>query len=169
MMFHLIFGTTVVVTLIHFWVTRSQSFSIDRVVEVSLLYLLSIQWGFGAAFLAIPHIVFSDQVAEFIGWAPGSPFQVELGFVSLGLALVGILCIWIRGWFWLAPVIAQTVFLWEAAYVHIQDIIVHDNFSPGNAGAIVFYDIAVPIMGCVLFFAHYRFGGLDRSQKPSEY
>ena len=169
MMFHLIFSTTVVVTLIHFWVTRSQSFSIDRVVEVCLLYLLSIQWGFGAAFLAIPHIVFSDQVAEFIGWAPGSPFQIELGFVSLGLALVGILCIWIRGWFWLAPVIAQTVFLWGAAYVHIQDIIVHDNLSPGNAGAIVFYDIAVPIMGCLLFFTHYRFGGLDRSQKTSEY
>ena len=112
MIFHIIFGATVTGTLIHFWLTRSQSSSTERVVEVSLLYLLCVQWGFGAAFLAISHII-SDQVAEFIGWAPGSPFQVELGFVSLGLALVGILCIWIRGWFWLAPVITQTVFCGE--------------------------------------------------------
>jgi len=163
MMFHIIFGATVTGTLIHFWFTRSQPISTKRFVEVGLLYLLCIQWGFGAAFLAIPHIIFSDQVAEFIGWQPGSPFQVELGFVSLGLALVGILCIWIRGWFWLAPVIAQTVFLWGAAYVHIQDIVLNENLSPGNAGAIVFYDIVVPVFGCLLFFFHYRFGGIDRS------
>ena len=163
MMFHIIFGAAVTVTLIHFWLTRSQSFSTERVVEVCLLYLLCVQWGFGAAFLAIPHIIFSDQVAEFIGWAAGSPFQVELGFVSLGLALVGILCIWIRGWFWLAPVIAQTVFLWGAAYVHIQEIVLYENLSPCNAGAIVFYDIAVPVLGCFLLFLHYRFGGMDQS------
>ena len=163
MMFHIIFGATVTGILIHFWFTRSQPISTKRFVEVGLLYLLCIQWGFGAAFLAIPHIIFSDQVAEFIGWQPGSPFQVELGFVSLGLALVGILCIWIRGWFWLAPVIAQTVFLWGAAYVHIQDIVLHENLSPGNAGAIVFYGIAVAVLGCLLFFLHHRFGGIDRS------
>ena len=93
-----------------------------RVVEVCLFYLLCIQWGFGAAFLAVPHILVPDQVAGFIGWEAGSPFQVELGFASLGLSLLGILCIWIRGWFWLAPVAAQTVFLLGAGYVHVQDI-----------------------------------------------
>ena len=66
-MFHIIFAAAVTGTLIHFWLTRSQSFSTERVVEVCLLYLLCVQWGFGAAFLAIPHIIFSDQVAEFIG------------------------------------------------------------------------------------------------------
>ena len=37
-------------------------------------------------------------VAEFIGWTPGSLSQDELGFVSPGLALVGMLFIWELGW-----------------------------------------------------------------------
>ena len=161
MHFLLIFVTTLSAIAIHLWNTRSDPLTKARFVKVCLLYLLCVQWGFGAAYLAIPHIVFSDQVAELIGWAPGSPFQVELGFVSLGLAIVGILCIWIRGWFWLAPVIIQTVFLLGAAYVHIEDIILNNNFSPGNAGWILFNDTAVPIIGCLLFYAHYRMGGLN--------
>jgi hypothetical protein len=128
-----------------------------------LFYLLCIQWGFGAASMSIGHILVSDQVAAYIGWQPGSPFQVELGFASLGISLLGILCIWIRGWFWLAPVVAQSVFLSGAAYVHIQDIIVHDNLAAGNAGAILFYDIVLPVIACSLFFAHYRMGGIARS------
>ena len=136
-----------------------------RVVEVCLFYLLCIQWGFGAAFLAVPHILVPDQVAGFIGWEAGSPFQVELGFASLGLSLLGILCIWIRGWFWLAPVVAQTVVLLGAGYVHIQDILVHDNFAPGNAGTILFYDIVVPLVGCSLFYAHFRLGGISASKE----
>ena len=163
MTFHIIFGTTLAAILIHLVFTRTEPFTPGRIVEVFLLYLLCIQWGFGAASLAIPHIIWSDQVAEFIVWTAGSPFQVELGFASLGLALVGILCIWIRGWFWLAPVIGQTVFLLGAAYVHIQDIALHDNLSPGNAGSVLFYDIAMPLVGCALFFLHYRFGGIPSS------
>ena len=143
---------------------RRQKLSRERVVRVSLFYLLCIQWGFGAASLAIPHILMPDQIAELIGWQSGSPFQVELGFASLGLSLLGILCIWIRGWFWLAPVVAQTVFLLGAGYVHIQDILIHDNFAPGNAGTIFFYDIVVPVIGCGLFYAHFRMGGIDNSK-----
>ena len=150
--------------LVHLWRTRSQKLSRERVVKVSLFYLLCIQWGFGAAFLAIPHILVPDQIAEIIGWEAGSPFQVELGFASLGLASLGILCIWIRGWFWLAPVVAQTVFLLGAGYVHLQDILVYDNFAPGNAGTILFYDIVVPVIGCGLFYAHFRMGGIGDSK-----
>ena len=134
----------------------------DRVVEVSLLYLLCIQWGFGAALIAIPHIHIPDQIAGYIGWEPGSPFQVELGFASLGTSLLGILCIWFRGWFWMAPVIARSVFLLGAAHVYILDLIERENFAPGNAGAILFYDIAIPVIACGLFFAHVRLRVLRR-------
>ena len=57
------------------------------------------QWGFGGVLTSVPHIVVPDTIAGFIGWEPGSPFQVELGFASLGLSLVGIACIWLRVWF----------------------------------------------------------------------
>jgi hypothetical protein len=81
--------------------------------------------------------------------------------------LLGILCIWIRGWFWLAPVVANSVFLLGAAYVHITDIIEHQNLAAGNAGAVLFYDIAVPVTVCALFVAHVRVGGIDRTPASS--
>jgi hypothetical protein len=34
-------------------------------------------------FAAIGHLFFADQVAESVGWAPGSPFQREIGFSDL--------------------------------------------------------------------------------------
>ncbi len=165
MIFHVIFAATLVGILVHLWVSRSTGQSASRVVEVSLLYLLSVQWGFGAAITAIPHIVVPDQVAGFIGWEPGSPFQVELGFGSLGTSLVGILCIWFRGWFWLAPVVAGSVFGLGAAYVHIIDIIQRENLAAGNAGAVLFYDIAIPVIACGLLVAHVRLGGMERGTR----
>ena len=121
-----------------------------------LLYILCVQWGFGGAFLSIPHILMPDPIAESIGWEPGSPFQVELGFASLGTSIVGILCIWHRQWFWLAPIVAWSVFLLGAAYVHIEHIVRYDNFSPGNAGPVLFYDIIVPFLSSALFVVYIR-------------
>ena len=159
---HLIFAATISAIAIRLWLTRDRPLTPGRVVTTSLFYLLCVQWGIGSATLALGHILFSDLVAGFIGWEPGSPFQVELGFASLGLALLGVLCIWIRGWFWLAPVLGQSVFLLGAAYVHVQDIISHGNLAPGNAGPILFYDMVLPLLGCTLFYLHYRLGGIER-------
>jgi len=107
--------------------------------------------------------VYPDQIAQFIGWEPGSPFQLELGFASLGTSILGILSIWLRGWFWLAPVVSRSVFSLGAGYVHISDILVNDNMSPGNAGAILFYDIGVPFVAIGLFIAYARQEGLTFS------
>lgn len=74
---------------------------------------------------------------------------------------MGILAYWFRGKFWIAPVVAKTTFLFGAAYVHIQDILINENLSPGNAGPVLFYDIAIPVIACALLFAHYRYGGLE--------
>jgi len=161
MFFHAIFIFTVTAILFHLWRDRSKGWSADRVVRVSLLYLLSIQWGFGAAWLAISHIVIPDTIAGFIGWPPGNPFQLEFGFASLGIACLGVLSLWFRGKFWIAPVVAQSTFLLGAAYVHIQDILISGNLAPGNAGAILFYDIAIPVLACSLLYIHYRQGGMD--------
>ncbi len=163
-MFHVIFGATVVAILVRLWLSRSAGLSLRRVVRVSLFYLLCIQWGVGGVSMALPHILFPDVVAGFIGWEAGSPFQLELGFASLGISLLGVLCIWVRGWFWLAPVVANSVFLLGAAYVHVIDIIEHQNLAPGNAGAILFYDIAVPVIACGLLVAHIRLGGMGQSR-----
>jgi hypothetical protein len=154
--FHFFFAMTVFAVLLKLWLTRDRGISARRIVRVSLLYLLCIQWGFGAAYISVPHIIFPDQIAEFIGWAPGSPFQRELGFASLGTSILGILCIWLRGWFWLGPIVSRSIFLLGAGYIHIEDILVKGNLSPGNAGPVLFYDIVIPFLAVGLFIAYAR-------------
>jgi len=160
MIFHLTFAATVLGAAFHLYREREGGLTRLRVVEVALLFLLSIQWGVAGVLTSLPHILTPDTIAEFVGWAPGSPFQVELGFASLGTSLVGILCIWLRGWFWLAPILSRSVFLLGAAYVHIVDIQAHSNLSPGNAGPVLFYDIVVPALAIGLFIFYARLGGL---------
>ena len=162
-MFHAVFAVTVLAILIHLVRTRDMGFHAARVVELSLLYFLALCWGAAGALLALPHILFPDYVASFIGWDPGSPFQVELGFASLGTSIVSILCIWFRGWFWLAPIVAKSVFLLGAAYVHLHDIAERGNLAPGNAGPVLFYDIALPLLVVGLFIVHVRQGGIERA------
>ncbi len=132
-------------------------------VEILLLYFLCVQWGFGAILGALPHIIVPDTVAGYIGWTPGSPFQVELGFASLGLGVLGVLCIWLRGTFWLAPAIGRSIFLYGAAYVHLRDIATHGNLSPGNAGFPLVFDLLIPTIVLGLLVAHARLGGLQRA------
>ena len=111
MIFHFYFALTLLGAALHLWLTRGGGVSPRQIVRVSLLYLLCIQWGFGAAHIAIPHIVFPDLIAGYIGWEPGSPFQLELGFASLGTSVLGVLCIWLRGWFWPRPNLSARVSL----------------------------------------------------------
>ncbi len=130
-----------------------------RVVEVFLLYFLSVQWGFGGIATALPHIRTPDYVAGYIGWQKGSPFQVELGFAALGLSVIATLCIWIRGVFWWAPAIGFSVFLYGAAYVHFREIAAHGNFSPGNAGIPLVFDLIIPTVVLGLCITYARLGG----------
>ena len=156
MIFHVIFVASLVTAALHLALTRQRGTGAARVVKVVLLHQLCVQWGFGAAFTSIPHIVTPDEIARYIEWEPGSPFQLELGFASLGTSILGILCIWFRGWFWLAPIVSRSVLSLGAAYVHILDIQATGNLSLGNAGPVLFYDIAIPVLTASLFAAHVR-------------
>ena len=162
MFFVFILCTTLTGASVHLIRTPATERTPKRVVEILLLYFLCIQWGFGAILGALPHIIVPDTIAGYIGWTPGSPFQVELGFASLGLGVLGVLCIWFRGTFWLAPAIGRSIFLYGAAYVHISDIAAHGNLSAGNAGLPLVFDLVIPTIVLGLLVAHVRLGGLQQ-------
>jgi hypothetical protein len=159
--FHGIFLATLVALGLHLWRTRRAGWQLSRVAELSLLYLLAGLWGVGGVLGALPHILAPDYVARYVGWPTGGAFQVELGFASLGMSVLGILCIWLRGWFWLSPIVSKSIFLLGAAYLHIEDIFANDNLNPGNAGPVLFYDLAIPVLSCALFVVYVKTGGLE--------
>jgi hypothetical protein len=97
------------------------------------------------------HVFFGAMSARFIGWAD-SPFQTELGFASLGFALVGFIA-W-RGSYGmrLAAVLGPTPFLLGAAGGHIHQIMTTGNHAPGNSGLLLWMDVVIPLAG-LLFVA----------------
>ena len=117
-----------------------------RIAEILLLWLLVIAVGLGSILAFFGHTVFAASTAESIGWPMGNPFQTEVAVANLGVGITGVLCYWIRGNFWLAAVISFAVFQLGAAAVHIQQIIVAQNYSPDNAGIILYTDIFTPLV-----------------------
>ena len=93
----------------------------QRVVHILLLYALVLGVGvIGLPMGFIPHVFFPDQAAELIGWAP-SPFQLEVGFHDGAWGILGFLCIWIGGLFWLATGLGWSFFMLGATYGHISE------------------------------------------------
>jgi hypothetical protein len=104
--------------------------------------------GFFGLFNFLGHVIFRKRVARQIGWESNG-FQIELGIVSLGIGISGILCYWIRDSFWIATVIPFSVFLIGAGVLHIIEIIKNKNFNMGNTWIII-PDFLMPVTLIVL-------------------
>jgi hypothetical protein len=128
-----------------------------RVVEVALLWLLLVN-GLQGLFAFGGHAFFADEVARSIGWPPGSPFQFEVAMANLAFGVLGVLCIWLRGSFWLASGLGSAIFLLGDAYGHIRDILLNHNYAPYNAGPILYTDLAYPLLMLALLAVYWRPG-----------
>jgi hypothetical protein len=116
----------------------------------ALVYLVGVTGIIGAT----GHLLKADDVARSIGWAPGSPFQWEVGVADLGWGVLGVLCpVYGRG-FWVATIIMASIFLLGAAVGHVKQMVVAKNFAPGNAGLIFAADVLVPIFLIVLYLTY---------------
>jgi hypothetical protein len=128
-----------------------------------LFFSIGVSYIYNAAF----HVFAHDMAAKLIGW-PDSPFQLEVGFASLGMGVVGLLATWRSFDMRLAAIVAPTCFLWGAAGAHVQSMINDHNFAPGNAGVIFWSDILVPIIGLTLLWMQRRLEREGRSVAPVE-
>ena len=70
--------------------------------------------------------------------------QYEIGFVSLGLGVAGLVATGLNRGAWLVLTIVITFFLILAAAQHIKAMVQEKNFKPGNS-VILLYDIGLPI------------------------
>jgi hypothetical protein len=63
-------------------------------------------------------------------------FQMELGFVSTGIGLVGFLSFWKEGYWLPFIIIMEYIFVWGAGYTPILCMMQHNNIAPSNAGVV---------------------------------
>jgi hypothetical protein len=135
--------------------------------EVFLVWVLVVWVGIGGALAFLSHTLLADQTARTIGWLRANPFQSEVAVANLTVAVLGVLFYWIRGNFWLATVIATSVWLLGDAVVHIYHIVVDQNHHPGNAGFALYIDILLPLSLIVLLIIYeVSRGGSDTERAP---
>jgi hypothetical protein len=125
------------------------------VVEALFFYFLLFSIGVSFFYNFVMHTFFGEMAARFIGWED-SPFQLEVGFASLGFSVVGFLACRRSFDLRLAAVVGPALFLLGAAGGHLYQMVASHNFAPGNAGVIFYTDILVPVLGFVLLWLQYR-------------
>jgi hypothetical protein len=116
--------------------------------------------GLGFIYVWYFHAFLQEFTAPLIGWQP-SPFEWELAWAELGLAVVALLSLW-RGYeMRLAATLVFAIFSFGAAAQHIEQMLALHNYSRGNAGLILWFgDIALPLF--LLFLA---FGARDAYER----
>jgi hypothetical protein len=152
---------SVLLPLAHLGLSR-QPRTRARVIHLLLLYALVLDVGvIGFFFGFIPHVFFANEAAKLIGWPPGSPFQFEVGFHDGAWGLLGFLCLWIGGSFWLATGLGWSFFMLGATYGHVHQTVSEGNYAPYNF-LTIFSDGFIAIWLLVLLYLYYRAGGFAR-------
>lgn len=114
--------------------------------EQALIWLVGVQ----GIVTASGHLFMPGSIAASIGW-PTSRFQWEVGLASLSYGVLGVIATGFDRPFWLATIIAFSVFMVGAAVGHVRSMIADQNFAPGNAGYIFAFDVFVPAMLILLY------------------
>jgi len=143
----------ILLTAIHVYRSPDKC-SLKKVVESFLLYVTVINIGLYSLWHFLANIFYAEETAKFMGWGPGSPFQYEVAIAYLAFAVLGILCIWERGDFWLATIIGFSVFLFGIGIGHIEEYVRFHNKAPGNTGFILYVDLIIPVILLILMMLH---------------
>ncbi len=153
------------VAALHIYRER-QALTTEGIARILLLWLLVIGVGLGGIMAFIGHTVFASSTAASIGWPAGNPFQTEVAAANLAVGVLGVLCYWLRDNFWVATVIANSIFQLGAAVVHINQIVVAHNYQPNNAGIVLYTDILVPLILIALLISQRYTSRYERRSPP---
>ena len=147
-------AVTIISIAVHLLRARNKNRK-ESLLEIIAIYTFGLSGWLSIMSGLFGHILYADEVAMSIGWPLNSGFQMELGFASIGIGIVGFLSFWNRS-YWLPFIIMKFVFGWGAGYTHILHMVQHNNFSPNNTGIIVYWDFLFPIFMIVLYLLYQR-------------
>src|ERR1700744_4339475 len=164
-MFQVIFTLIAVVAAsIHLALSPQRRSSRAAVAGTYLLYLLFFYVGLMGLLTAYAHVFRPLQTSASIGWST-SPYEYEVGMADLTVGVLGILCLWIRGNFWLATAIANSVWLLGDAIGHTRQILLANNRAANNSGLFLLAEFVTPII--ILAFAIYCSRNSPHAAQPA--
>jgi hypothetical protein len=130
---------------IHLAFSRQRRSSRLAIVETYLLYLLVIYVGVMGLLTGYAHVFRPVQTSASIGWST-SPYEYEVGMADLTIGVLGVLCAWFRGNFWLATAVANFCWLEGDAVGHVRQVVENNNHAENNSGLFLYLEIAMPIV-----------------------
>lgn len=149
------FAIALILALIH--ISRLKKRTNAKVIELLLVYIVVFNMGLQAIFAATFQALQPLQTAEKIGFAP-SPFEFEVAMANLGMGIASLFVIFWRGRYILGPVIANTIFIYGAAYGHFFQAAKGDT-APYNGGIFLWAgDIIIPTVILILTVFYYTTG-----------
>jgi len=141
------------VSIVHIRVRRYKG---PQVLETVLMWQLALGLGLSYLYAGIGHLLVPDAVAASIGWAPGSPFQREVGMWDAAMGIIGLLCLKFREEFWIAFLTGAGLFSVSAGIGHIYELVANGNTAPNNAGTVMYMDILYPLVLAALLVMVWR-------------
>ena len=104
---------------------------------------------------AYAHVFRPIQTSASIGWST-SPYEYEVGMADLTVGVLGVLCAWFRGNFWLATAIANAFWLLGDAVGHVRQMLVYNDHAANNSGVFLVAEIVTPLLILFLTLYHRR-------------
>jgi len=146
-----LFICAIVVTVGH--MAYKKEAPMPKGLEIFLSYILFFTMGLMGLLAGYAHIFMGPEIARSIGWAPGSPFQYEIGMANIAFGVLGILSYWYRGAFWDASIIGWAVLLLGCFVGHVINFYQDHNSAPYNIGPYIwFYDLFLPLLALALLY-----------------
>ncbi|WP_329454670.1 DUF6790 family protein [Streptomyces sp. NBC_01497] len=99
--------------------------------------------GIGSLWITISFLALPDGMADTIGFAH-SPFQFEIAFANLGLAVLGFRAASAPPRERLTSGLAAAAFLWGAVIGHVHQWFANGDHAAGNTGGILANDLLIP-------------------------
>src|SRR6202789_2961303 len=133
-MFQVIFTLIAVVgASVHLAFSPKRRSSGAAIAGTYLLYLLFFYVGLMGVLTAYAHVIRPIETSASIGWST-SPYEYEVGMADLTVGVLGILCLWLRGNFWLATTIVYSSLILGDAVGHLRQIVLNNNHAANNSG-----------------------------------
>jgi hypothetical protein len=131
-----------------------------RTLEVYLLWWVALAIGLSGTIGGLFHIFDGPAIAEEIGFTRGDGgFQFENAMGDIAIGVAALLCLRIRGTFWLAVLLIAAIQYYGDAYGHVYQWLENDNTKSGNVGPPLWLDVVVPTVGLLLYRVWRRAGG----------
>ncbi|MFI6042551.1 DUF6790 family protein [Nocardia sp. NPDC051321] len=119
--------------------------------------------GFGSLWMTFTFLTVPEVMATAIGFN-STPFQFEIAFANLGLAVMGFRAVSASARERITIGLGAGMFLWGALIGHVYQWFAHGDHAPGNTGGVLVCDLLFPAVMIVLA---YRAQRLSTTERPA--